>query len=68
MVVAVNLFELDGKIGANPYVAVGVDTHAGLASPPAVKACKPVKPATNRIDTGFDQFVQKVIREQFYYV
>jgi hypothetical protein len=44
MVVAVNLFELDGKIGANPYVAVGVDTHAGLASPPAVKACKPVKP------------------------
>lgn len=30
-VVAVNLFELDGKIGANPYIAVGVDTHAGKA-------------------------------------
>ena len=28
MVVAVNLFELDGKIGANPYIAAGVDTHA----------------------------------------
>ena len=28
MVVAVNLFELDGKIGANPYITVGVDTHA----------------------------------------
>lgn len=27
MVVAVNLFKLDGKIGANPYVAITVDTH-----------------------------------------
>jgi len=44
MVVAVNLFKLDGKIGANPYIAVGVDIHAGLASSPAVKTCKVVKP------------------------
>ena len=44
MVVAVNLFKLDRKIGVNPYVAVGVDTRAGLASPPAVKTCKVVKP------------------------
>lgn len=44
MVVAVNLFKLDGKIGANPYVAITVDTHAGLASPSAVKTCKVVKP------------------------
>jgi hypothetical protein len=44
MVVAVNLFKLDRKIGVNPYIAVGVDTRAGLASPPAVKTCKVVKP------------------------